>query len=441
MRIVQIIPGAGPRFYCENCARDGSLVSALRSRGHEVIVGSLYLPLTASLTAAQNGPAPPPPVFYGAVNLYLRQRFPAFRLAPPWVERLFDSEALLRLAGGLSGATDAAGLEDLTLSMLRGEEGAQAAELDRLVRWLAEVRPEVVHLSNCLLLGTARRIRRELGIPVTCSLQDEDTWIDSMGEQKRRLAWGILRERSADVDLFTPVSTYYAGFMAERMAIPPERLAVVPIGIDMEGFREAPSGLPFEPPVIGFLAHIAERMGAGLLADAFVRLAASGGFPGLRLHFMGGSTAGDAPLLRSMRRSLARQGLQRRMRVWRPFGPQDRIRFLTTVTVLSVPVPNGEAFGTFILEALAAGVPVVQPRLGGFPELVEATGGGLLYEPNTPEALAATLGGLLADRDRARRLGHYGRAAVVSRFTAAHMAAALEAQFGRLLEATGRARR
>jgi glycosyltransferase involved in cell wall biosynthesis len=359
VRIVQIIPGAGPRFYCENCARDDSLVRALRSRGHEVIVGSLYLPLSA----AKNGPTPPPPVFYGAVNLYLRQRFPAFRSAPPWVERLFASEALLRLAGSLPGATDAAGLEELTLSMLRGEEGAQAAELDRLVRWLAEVRPEVVHLSNCLLLGTARRIRRELGVPVACSLQDEDTWIDAMGEQQRRLAWRILRERSADVDLFTPVSAYYAGFMAERMAIPPERLAVVPIGIDTEGFQEAPAGLPFQPPVIGFLSHIAERMGAGVLVEAF------------------------------------------------------------------------------ILEALAAGVPLVQPRLGGFQELVEATGGGVLYEPNTPEALAAALGGLLADRDRARRLGRSGRAVVFSRFTAAHMAAALEAQFERLLKATGRARR
>jgi glycosyltransferase involved in cell wall biosynthesis len=147
---------------------------------------------------------------------------------------------------------------------------------------------------------------------------------------------------------------------------------------------------------------------------------------------MGGSTAADAPLLRSIRRRLAASGLMPRLRVWRSFDRQDRIHFLSTVTVLSVPVPGGEAFGSFILEALAAGVPVVQPRLGGFTELVEITGGGLLYEPNTPEALEAALGELLADRQKARRLGQAGRAAVVSRFTSAHMAAALEARFVRL---------
>jgi glycosyltransferase involved in cell wall biosynthesis len=156
---------------------------------------------------------------------------------------------------------------------------------------------------------------------------------------------------------------------------------------------------------------------------------------------MGGSTAADAPLLRSIRRRLVRHGLRGRMRVWRHFDRQDRISFLSTVTVLSVPVPGGEAFGTFILEALAAGVPVVQPRLGGFTELVQATGGGLLYEPNTPEALAAALGGLLADREEARQLGRSGRAVVASRFTAAHMATALEAQFVRLTNTARRVAR
>jgi len=435
MRIVQIIPGSGGRFYCENCARDDSLTRALRARGHEVIVGSLYLPTTEPGNA-------PVPLFYGAVNLYLGQRFPAFR------SRLFDLEFFLRLAGRLSGATAAADLEELTLSMLRGEEGGQAPELERLVRWLAEVRPEVVHLSNCLLLGTARRIRRELGIPLVCSLQDEDTWIDAMRGPARARAWQLLRERAADVDVFTPVSGHYARFMAERLGVPEDRLTVVPIGIDIEGFptpRGKPptaplAASPTRPPAIGFLAHVSESMGAGLLAEAFLRLSADGPaagrgpasfsrFPGLELRFMGGSTAGDAPVLRAIRRSFARHGLLHRLKVYRSFTRPERIRFLSSLTVVSVPVPGGEAFGTFQLEAMAAGVPVVQPRLGGFPEVVEATGGGILYEPNTPEALAAALGTLLADPSRARALGRAGREAVLARYTAAHMAAGLEQAF------------
>jgi glycosyltransferase involved in cell wall biosynthesis len=321
--------------------------------------------------------------------------------------------------------------------MLRGEEGGQSPELERLVHWLAEVRPEVVHLSNCLLLGTARRIRRELGIPLVCSLQDEDTWIDAMGGAARAQAWQLLRERAADVDLFTPVSGYYARFMAERLGLPPERLPVVPIGIDVEGFpapRGEPIHRPTRPPAIGFLAHVSESMGAGLLAEAFLRLAggaAGDRFPGLELRFMGGSTAGDAPVLRAIRRSCARHGLHHRLKVHRSFTRLERIRFLSSLSVVSVPVPGGEAFGTFQLEAMAAGVPVVQPRLGGFPEVVEATGGGVLYEPNTPEALAAALGTLLADPSRARALGRAGREAVLARYTAAHMAAGLERVFAK----------
>jgi len=427
VRIAQILPGSGSKFFCENCARDGSLVRGLRDRGHEVVLGSLYLPLDGSPAAS------PPPVFFGAVNLYLHHRFPSLGRLPPWLERLLDSDTVLRLAGCLSGATDAAALEGLTISMLRGEEGSQAEELERLMAWLAEVRPDVVHLSNCLLLGIARRVRRELGIPVACSLQDEDSWIDALGEEARAAAWGLLRERSADVDLFLPVSAWYGRFVGERLGLSAERLAVVPIGIDLEGFPAAAAERRPGPPVIGFLSHLCERMGAGILAGAFVRLASDGRFPGLRLRYAGGSTGADASFLRALKRDFG--GLRERVRFVGSFRREERIRFLSSLTVLSVPVQGGEAFGTFILEALAAGVPVVQPRLGGFAELVTDTGGGLLYEPNTPEALAEALAELLEDPRQACAMGAAGRQAVLARYTAGHMAACLEAAFDRLVPA------
>jgi len=377
----------------------------------------------------------PPPVFYGAVNLYLRHRFPALRRLPDWTRRLLDCGPLLRLAGSMSGTTTAAGLEELTLSMLRGEQGGQAEELEALLGWLARARPEVVHLSNCLLLGTVRRIRRELGIPVACSLQDEDTWLDGLGPEARERAWGILRERAAEVDLFLPVSAWYARFMAERLGIGTERLQVLPMGIELDGF---PHGEPEPrpgPPVIGFLSHVCERMGAGVLAEAFQLLAASR--PGLQLWFLGGRTGQDSAFLARMRRRLARAGLSAQVRFAGSFGRAQRIRFLSSISLLSVPVLGGQAFGTFILEALAAGVPVVQPRLGGFTEVVGDTGGGLLYGPNTPEALAAAIGTLLDDPGRARALGRAGRAAVLSRYTSAHMAAGLESAFAGLRRKAG----
>jgi glycosyltransferase involved in cell wall biosynthesis len=434
MHIVQIMPGAGSRFYCENCARDDSLERGLRARDHTVTRGSLYLPRSGEHSDA----SAPVPLFYSAVGLYLRHRFPVLRNLPPWINRLFDTEILLHLAGSMSGATDAAGLEELTLSMLQGEEGEQAQELDRLVRWLSQVRPDIVHLSNCLLVGIARRVRRELGIPVVCSLQDEDTWIDSLSGDSRVAAWELLRERSAEVELFLPVSRYYSSFMSRRLSLPESCFAVVPIGIETEGFPREPGELPWDPPVIGFLSHICRSMGADILAEAFILLCREERWRRLRLRFAGGSTGADISFLRSIRRRLTQEGLSERVDFVRSFARPDRLRFLASLSVLSVPVRGGEAFGTFILEALAAGVPVIQPRLGGFPELIESTQGGVLYEPNTPEALAAALEGLLADRLRAQELGRRGGQAVTAGYTAGHMAARLEEIFQNVLVSNGR---
>jgi len=418
VKIALVAAGAGPRFYCENCARDDSLLRALAVRGHRVSAASLYLPPIADAAA------PAQPLFYGAVGLYLRHRVPALRAAPRWIGRLLDAPPLLGIAGAMAGATDAGGLADLTLSMLRGEQGGQAAELDELVAWLAGMRPDAVHLSNCLLLGVARRVRRELGVPVLCALQDEDTWIEALDPAGRAAAWQILRERASDVDVFLPVSRWYGRFMTGRLALQKKRQLVVPVGIDSDAFTPRPEGLPFEPPVIGYLSRVCERLGAGLLADAVVRLLEGGRFPGLRVRFTGGGTPADGALARSIRRRVARAG--GRAEFVHSFGQADRARFLSSLTALSVPVPAGEAFGTFILESLATGVPVVQPRAGGFTELVEDTGGGLLCEPGSVESLAGALGELLSDRDRARAMGDRGRDAVRARYGVDTMAVGIE---------------
>jgi glycosyltransferase involved in cell wall biosynthesis len=212
--------------------------------------------------------------------------------------------------------------------------------------------------------------------------------------------------------------------MAERMAITEDRIAVVPVGIDVGAFSANPAGFPFDPPVIGYLSRICERMGAGILADAVVLLLGKGRFPGLHVRFTGGSTPADARLIASIRRRIGRAG--GRVEFVHTFGQADRSRFLASLTALSVPVPVGEAFGTFLLEAMASGVPVVQPRAGGFTELVDDTGGGVLCEPGSADALASALGNLLSDRDRARSLGRAGHDAVRDRYRTAVMAAGLE---------------
>lgn len=425
MRIAFIAAGSGSRFYCENCAGEGSLVRALRSRGHEIALASFYLPVGD----AEGNVAAHAPLFYGAIGMYLSHRLPVLRSAPARLLRALDAPALLALAGRFSGPTQPGRLEALTLSMLRGEEGRPSTNLGELLRWLESIRPDVVHLSNGLLLGVAGAIRRALGIPVSCTLQDEDTWIESLGGRARAVAWKILRERAADVALFTPVSRYFGRLMADHLGLSDERYVVVHPGIDLDSFPEAASS--DGPPVIGYLSRISEPMGAGLLADAFILLAREGRFPGTRLRLMGGSTSADAQLVRSLRQRFVHAGLAESLEIKAGFGPRARALFLGGISALCVPVLRGEAFGTFMLEAMAAEVPVVQPRLGGFPEVVQDTGGGILYEPNTTEALASALGRLLADPEGSRTLGRAGRRAVAERYTVGRMAAGLEAAFER----------
>ena len=425
MNIVHIVPGSGGTFYCQNCFRDSALVAALRRAGNDVTMVPMYLPITADDTLPADGN----PVFYGAVSLYLKQNFPWLRRAPAWVERWLNTPSLLRWAAGKAGSTRAHGLADMTASMLRGEEGNQAAELGQLLAWLqAEGRPDVVHLSNALLLGLARRIRRELAVPVVCTLQDEDSWVDAMEPAAATQIWNLMAERAADVDAWVAVSRYYADKMQSRLRLPPERLHVVPIGIDLAGYTR--STLPVDPPVIGFLSRLSAGLGLDILADAVLRLKQEPDLRTAQLWLTGGQTADDARFLRELRRRFAAAGAAADLRIEPLSDRAGRLRFLQSLTVLSVPVPGGEAFGTYQIEALAAGVPIVQPRVGAFPEIIEQTGGGVIYEPNTPAKLAETLAALLRSPQRLRELADRGHAAVTARFAIATMAESLTRIYG-----------
>src|SRR4029079_14940235 len=84
---------------------------------------------------------------------------------------------------------------------------------------------------------------------------------------------------------------------------------------------------------------------------------------------------------------------------------ERKIDFLRTLSVLSVPTPYDEPKGVFLLEAMATGVPVVQPRRGSFTEVVQKTGGGILVAPDDPQALADGLHEMWSNPDRRNALG------------------------------------
>lgn len=400
MRIVQILPGSGDRFYCENCVRDNALVRALRDAGHEVVVAPLYLP--QGLESPDGVTVTP--VFFGGINTYLQQEFALFRKTPRWVDAIFDSAPMLAAAARRAGSVRASELGPMTLSVLKGAEGRQSKELARLVEHLAALpRPDVVHLSSALLLGIGAALKDRLGVPLVCSLQDEDTWLDAMEEPDRGLCWAAMSAAARRADALTAPSRHFADRMRERMKL--ESVHVVPIGVEAGPVRPEPAA-----PAVGFLARLSESLGLGLLADAYRKLRSQERFRDLRLHLCGGGTADDEPYLEELRESFGGfDGI-------RIFGTHDRRAFLESVTVLSVPTPGGLAFGTFLLEAMAAGVPVVEPRVGSFPEVLEAAGGGVLYEPNDAATLAGALGGLLTDAPRRAELAARGREGVVKHF-------------------------
>jgi len=422
-------PGAGDNFYCENCLRDAAMVVALRRRGHDASSVPLYLPLMTEGAIPDGGRGE---VFFGGINVYLQQKSALFRRTPRWIDRLFDARWLLRWAGKKAGMTDAKDVAETMISMLRGEDGRQVKELERLVAFLAaHERPDVVSLSNVLLVGVVRRIKQELGVAVIGSLQDEEGYVDALPEPERSAAWEVLRERCGDVDAFIAPSRFYADAMQARLDLPAERFVVIPNAIDATGL--APPEAPPAGPAIGYLSQMCAGKGLDTLVEAFCRLKATGRHGALKLRVFGGMTGADEAFVGQARRRLAKAKVSDDAEFTFQYDPAEKLALLQSCSVLSVPTRRGEAFGLFVLEALACGVPVVLPAHGAFPELVEATGGGLLCEPNDPADLAAKIETLLADPARAAALGRSGRDAVLEKYTAERMADEVERLCERLL--------
>ncbi len=433
MRTLHLVPGSGGTFYCQNCIRDHGLVRALRRAGHDAVMVPLYLPMFGGDAVAPTDA----PIFFGGVNIYLRELAPLFRRAPRWLSRLLDSRWLLARAATREGTTSAADLGPMTLSMLRGLEGGQDDEYRRFLDWLAtQEKFDIIHVSNALLLGFVPALRGAVDAPVVCSLQDEIPWVDAMRPPHDRLCWEAMTGLGRDVALFAATSRWYADRMAERMDIPPEKLAVVHPSIDPPaGGQDGPS---VTPPTIGYLARLNDALGFGAVVEAFLRLKKEPALADLRLSATGGATPADRPRIATLQKRLASLGVAGDVKLDLEFQTTPAPDFFDDLSVLSVPVPEGEAFGLGLIEAMGRGIPVVQPALGSYPEVVNATGGGVLYDPADPDGLTEALRGLLTKPERLRELGRNGRAAVREQFTTERMAETMLAVYRTALERAGK---
>jgi glycosyltransferase involved in cell wall biosynthesis len=403
MKILSVTGGAA-NMYCGSCMRDNALAAELIRQGHDVILLPFYTP-----TRTDEPNVSAPRVFFGGISVYLQQYSALFRKAPRFVDRLIDSPALIRMFAGRGIRVDPAPLAQMTVSMLEGRDGLHRRELDKLLDWLrSEPQPDVVTLPYTLLIAMAKPIREVIGRPVVCGLQGEELFLEGLPEPWRSRSLELIRSQVPDVDAFIAVSRYSAGFMSSYFGIPANKIHVVPLSINLEGHGLSRRVRP-EHPVIGYLARIAPEKGLHHLVEAFRVLSSLPGASDARLEVAGYLAPENREYLQSIQNDVRAWGLSDRFRYLGELDRAQKINFLRSIAVLSVPCDYHEPKGLFLLEAMANGTPVVQPARGSFPEILEETGGGILVPPNSPEALAEGLLRLIADPDLAERLGRAGQ--------------------------------
>lgn len=390
-------------MYCGSCLRDNALATELIAKGHDVTLLPIYTP-----TRTDERNVSYEKVFFGGISVYLEQYVPLFRRSPRWIDRLLDSTPMLELASKRSISTSPKMLGEMTVSMLRGENGYQRKEIEKLAEWARhEPAPDIISLPYSLLIGLAQPLKEALKRPIVCTLQGEDLFLEGLQEPYRTQSLELIRGNVSHVDGFISVSEYYAGFVTNYLGIPADKIHVVPLGINFDGFepRESNRGDTF---TVGFFARVAPEKGLHVLAEAYRKLRAGGKLTNARLEVAGYMAPEHKRYLADIEREMRKAGLGDAFNYRGELDRDQKISFLRSLDVLSVPATYDEPKGIFLLEAMGCGVPVVQPRRGGFTEVVEKTGGGLLVAPDNVNELADGIARIYHDRALAEELGRKG---------------------------------
>lgn len=397
--------------------------------GHDVTLLPVYTPtLTDEPNVSQDR------VFFGGLSVYLQQLYPLFRITPWILDRVWDSQAVLKLFSKLGGKTDPRQLGALTVSMLQGESGFQKKEILKLISWLNQQSPpDVINLGNSLLLGLAKPLRNALQRPVCCTLQGENLFLDGLPEPYRKKALESIRHQIQSVDGFTPVSRHCSNTMQEMFGIDSDRMHLVPLGVKAEDYgnqRASRSGI-FR---VGYLSRIAPEKGLQELCQAYRRLKQQKNIGSTRLEVAGYLGPEHRGYMQRIRKQIRQWGLEKEFCYHGFLDRAAKLRFLKNLDVFSVPATYDEHKGIPILEAMASGTPVVQPRRGAFTEMIEKTEGGLLTDPDQKHSLAEGLHAIYLDSDLADQLGKNGKQGVRNHYSLPRMAAAAVKAYQAILQ-------
>jgi glycosyltransferase involved in cell wall biosynthesis len=396
MKLVYLTSGAAG-MYCGSCMNDNTLARAMIELGHDVQLIPLYTPIrTDDRSVADDH------VFFGGINVYLQQKVPLFRYLPRWMDHFLDQPWLIRWATGSSASTSASTLGALTVSMLRGSHGFQRKEVKRLVKWLAgHSHPDIFVFSNVLTAGCVPDLKQRFGVPVVVMLQGDDIFLRELPDPFQQEALAEIRTLAEQIDGFLAHSRFYADKMSGYLGIPREKVHVVPLGIDtrdFEGLVVDAATAHSRPPTVGYLARLAPEKGLHVLADAFILLRKMPGMENARLRIAGWLGEHQRTYADEVFGKVRSAGLSAAVEYVGEVDRGGKVEFLKSIDVLSVPTTYEEPKGLFVLEALAAGVPVVVPEHGSFPETIAELGGGVLHRPGDAHDLADQLSQMLLRR-------------------------------------------
>jgi glycosyltransferase involved in cell wall biosynthesis len=252
------------------------------------------------------------------------------------------------------------------------------------------------------------------------TLQGDDIFLSGLPEPYQSQALGEIRRLAGYIDAYITHSQFYADHMADYLGLDRDKIHIIPLGIETRDFQARAADT--RPPTVGYLARVAPAKGLHILAAAFIALKKMQGTENARLKIAGWLGDNDRDYFSEVIRSLDAAGLGSAVEYLGEVDRKAKVELLSSIDVLAVPTTYREPKGLFVLEALAAGVPVVLPDHGAFPEVLEDTQGGLLHRPEDSQHLAERLHELLTNHERRRQLANIGRIRVDERRSAEVMA-------------------
>lgn len=421
-KIIYLTAGAGGMF-CGSCMHDNALSRALSDQGWNIQLVPTYTPIRTDESDFSVDQ-----VLFGGINVFLQQKIPLLRYVPSVLDRFLDSPWLIRKVTSRAMETDASMLGKLAYSMLLGSKGNQRKEVKKICRWLVHSKPNVIIFSNILIGGCIEDIKRATHCPVLVTLQGDDVFLDSLKEPYKTKCIDRINEIVKHVDGFIVQSEFFRNYMSEYFSIEPGKIHVTPLGLDVKDFshfldRDRPA-VERSTKTIGYLARLAKEKGLHCLVDAFIKLKSQTGTDHIKLKIAGWLSPENKPYADEQWKRLDENGLTDEYEYLGSIERDAKLEFFNQIDVLSVPTKFQEPKGLYALESLAAGVPVILPAHGAFPELIEQSKGGMLVEPGDTEQLAQQLLELLSDDSRRLELGQQGQQFVHENRNASAMATA-----------------